>query len=61
MVRVSNLGIVASGLEPRMHNLASIFALDIAAYAVMSNHYCIVLYIDKEKALSWPDTEVILR
>ncbi|WP_444944045.1 transposase [Microbulbifer sp. ZKSA006] len=44
-----------------MHDLASIFALDIAAYAVMSNHYHIVLYIDKEKALNWPDSEVILR
>ncbi|WHI47323.1 transposase [Microbulbifer sp. VAAF005] len=48
-------------IESRMHNLASIFALDIAAYAVMSNHYHIVLYIDKEKALNWPDTEVIIR
>ncbi|WP_444893572.1 transposase [Microbulbifer sp. TRSA001] len=48
-------------IESKMHNLASIFALDIAAYAVMSNHYHIVLYIDKEKALNWPDSEVILR
>ncbi|AWF81272.1 nitrogen fixation protein NifB [Microbulbifer sp. A4B17] len=48
-------------IEFKMHNLASIFALDIAAYAVMSNHYHIVLYIDKEKAPNWPDTEVILR
>ncbi|WP_202862884.1 hypothetical protein [Microbulbifer sp. A4B17] len=37
-------------IEFRMHNLASIFALDIAAYAVMSNHYHVVLYIDNESA-----------
>ncbi|WP_444932017.1 hypothetical protein ACJJIF_09720 [Microbulbifer sp. SSSA002] len=44
-----------------MHDLASVSAIDIAAYAAMSNHYHAVLYIDKEKALNWPDTEVILR
>ncbi|MFA0812904.1 hypothetical protein [Microbulbifer epialgicus] len=37
-------------IESRMHKLAGIFALDIAAYAVMSNHYHIVLYIDKVAA-----------
>ncbi|WP_444944905.1 hypothetical protein ACJJIK_09690 [Microbulbifer sp. ZKSA006] len=42
-----------------MHDLASVFTIDIAAYAVMSNHYHAVLYIDKEKALNWPDTQVI--
>ncbi|WP_444943600.1 transposase [Microbulbifer sp. ZKSA006] len=48
-------------IESRMHKLARVFALDIAAYAVMSNHYHIVLYIDKEAAQDWSDTEVILR
>ncbi|WP_444917755.1 transposase [Microbulbifer sp. JMSA003] len=48
-------------IKSRMHKLAGIFALDIAAYAVMSNHYHIVLFIDKEAALSWPDSEVIFR
>ncbi|WP_444944232.1 nitrogen fixation protein NifB [Microbulbifer sp. ZKSA006] len=48
-------------IESRMHKLSEIFALDIAAYAVMSNHYHVVLYIDRETALSWPNTEVILR
>jgi formylmethanofuran dehydrogenase subunit A len=33
-----------------MHNLTEVFALDLAAYAVMSNHYHVVLYIDKKSA-----------
>ncbi|WP_445362353.1 hypothetical protein ACJJIQ_15330 [Microbulbifer sp. ANSA003] len=36
-----------------MHKLVEAFALDIAAYAVMSNHYHIVLYIDAESADKW--------
>ncbi|WP_444935246.1 transposase [Microbulbifer sp. JMSA004] len=44
-----------------MKKLAAIFALDIAAYAVMSNHYHVVLYIDAKTARTWSDTEVILR
>ncbi|MFA0812057.1 hypothetical protein [Microbulbifer epialgicus] len=31
-----------------MQELAEVFALDVATYAVMSNHYHIVLYIDAE-------------
>ncbi|WP_444944108.1 transposase [Microbulbifer sp. ZKSA006] len=48
-------------IEARMQELADIFSLDIAAYAVMSNHYHIVLYIDAKTAKSWSDTEVITR
>ncbi|WP_445359600.1 transposase [Microbulbifer sp. ANSA005] len=44
-----------------MKKLSAIFALDIAAYAVMSNHYHVVLYIDAKTARTWSDTEVILR
>ncbi len=33
----------------RMHNLASIFNIDICAYAIMSNHYHLVLHVDEEK------------
>ncbi|MCO1337084.1 hypothetical protein MO867_22430, partial [Microbulbifer sp. OS29] len=44
-----------------MHKLAEVFALDIAAYAVMSNHYHIVLYIDTKSANKWSITEVITR
>ncbi|WP_444906293.1 transposase [Microbulbifer sp. SSSA008] len=44
-----------------MQKLAGIFALDIAAYAVMSNHYHVVLYIDAHTAKTWSDVEVIHR
>jgi len=41
--------------------LANEYALDICAYAVMSNHYHIVLHINADKANAWTDTEVIQR
>jgi hypothetical protein len=41
--------------------LAGIYAIDIAAYAVMSNHYHVVLHVDREQGLAWSDAEVIER
>ncbi|WP_445357921.1 nitrogen fixation protein NifB [Microbulbifer sp. ANSA005] len=48
-------------IENRIQQLAGIFALDIAAFAVMSNHYHVVLYIDKKSADKWSLAEVITR
>ncbi|WP_445354873.1 transposase [Microbulbifer sp. EKSA008] len=48
-------------VETGIQKLAAVFALDIAAYAVMSNHYHVVLYIDAKTAKTWSDTEVIFR
>ena len=48
-------------IEERMRLLAETFALDICAYAVMSNHYHVVLHVDSERADAWNDTEVIRR
>ncbi len=48
-------------IEERILLLGSIFAIDVCAYAVMSNHYHIVLYINKEQASSWNTEEVIQR
>jgi len=48
-------------IEDRMLILAGIYAIDIAAYAVMSNHYHIVLHVDREQGLAWSDAEVIDR
>ncbi len=46
-------------IEQRMLSLANHFALNICAYAVMSNHYHIVLHVDKDTADNWTDTEVM--
>jgi len=48
-------------IENRLLELSSVFALDICAYAVMSNHYHVVLHINGAQAQSWTDTEVIQR
>jgi len=48
-------------IEDKLVDLADIFALDICAYAIMSNHYHVVLHIDKEQADIWTMNEVIAR
>jgi putative transposase len=48
-------------LVQRMKWLASQFAIDVCAYAVMSNHYHLVLGVDVNKARSWSDDEVLAR
>jgi hypothetical protein len=39
----------------------SIFAIDVASYAVMSNHYHIVMRVDVERAKNWSVEEVLER
>lgn len=48
-------------IEARIFELAKVFALDICAYAVMSNHYHVVLHINAQKAKIWSMDEVIER
>jgi len=45
----------------RLKSLAAIFAIDLCAYAVMNNHYHVVLRIAKEQADAWSDREVAAR
>ncbi len=45
----------------RMKHLASIFCMDICAYAVMSNHYHVVLRVDTEEANNLTDEAVLQR
>lgn len=45
----------------RLKVLTEIFSIKICAYAIMSNHYHLVLYVDTKTAKSWSDQEVIMR
>jgi REP element-mobilizing transposase RayT len=46
-------------LEDKLLALAGIFAIDVCAYAIMSNHYHVVLHINREQAQHWGRDEVI--
>ncbi|MDK1286849.1 transposase [Pseudoalteromonas umbrosa] len=48
-------------LVERIKLLSSVFAIEIAAYAIMSNHYHLVVKVNRQQALNWSDNEVILR
>lgn len=48
-------------IEERILQLSTIFAIDVCAYAVMSNHYHVVLHINAAKAHNWSDLEVCER
>lgn len=45
----------------RIKLLSSVFAIDLCAYTVMSNHYHIVVRIDVDRATQWSDKEVARR
>ena len=45
----------------RMHHLASIFSINICAYAIMSNHYHLVLHIDEQENQLLSDEQVCQR
>jgi putative transposase len=48
-------------LVDRLTRLSSVFAIDVCAFAVMSNHFHLVLRVDKARAQSWDEDEVIRR
>ncbi|MFT4887141.1 MAG: REP element-mobilizing transposase RayT [Pseudohongiellaceae bacterium] len=48
-------------LVTRIKQLSAQFAVDVCAYAVMSNHYHLVLHVDQPAAQSWSNEEVIRR
>ncbi|KGJ91172.1 transposase [Colwellia psychrerythraea] len=48
-------------VEDKLLALSQIFAIDICAYAVMSNHTHMVLFVDEQQALSWSMDEVLSR
>ncbi len=48
-------------IENRIFFLSRVFAIDICAYAVMSNHTHLVLHINATESKNWSDKEVCLR
>ncbi len=48
-------------LVKRIKKLASVFAIHVCAFAVMSNHYHLVLFVNDNEAQRWSATEVIAR
>jgi hypothetical protein len=48
-------------VEDRLSFLASVFAIDLVAYAVMQNHYHAILRIQETRARNWSDEEVCRR
>ena len=48
-------------IEDRIKFLASVFAIDICAFAIMQNHYHIVLKVQTHQAREWTEFEVIER
>jgi REP element-mobilizing transposase RayT len=45
----------------RLAFLSEIFAVEVCAYAVMANHYHLVVRIDREAADAWSDKQVVER
>lgn len=45
-------------LRKRLFHLAKCFAVAIDAYAIMSNHFHLVVYYDPQDSYRWPDEEV---
>jgi REP element-mobilizing transposase RayT len=48
-------------VDSRILELATDFAIDICAYAVMSNHLHVVIKVDADKAKKWSDKEVLIQ
>ena len=48
-------------VRERLRFLAGVFAIDVCAYAVMSNHLHVVLHVDAERARSWADRDIVER
>ena len=48
-------------IQDRLALLAEVFAIDVCAYAILSNHYHLVVHIDQQTALEWSELEVAQR
>ena len=48
-------------VEARILLLADIFAIEVFGYAVMSNHYHVVVEVEPQRVARWSDEEVVQR
>ena len=48
-------------VEDKLLELAKVFCIDVCAYAVMSNHTHLVLYVDDKKANRLNDKAIVIR
>ena len=48
-------------LERRLEELAEIYAISVAGYAILDNHLHVLVRIDSEQVEAWSDREVALR
>jgi hypothetical protein len=45
----------------RLRELSDVFAIDVCAHAVMSNHHPLVLRVDEARAENWSEVQVMER
>ncbi len=45
----------------KIKELSALFTIEVCAYAIMANHYHIVLHVDERRSLEWDDEEVVVR
>lgn len=45
----------------RLRYLADVFSIDLCAYAIMSNHYHLVLRVDRQRMARWSHADVVTR
>jgi REP element-mobilizing transposase RayT len=50
-----------SWLEERLFHLSKYFAVEIDAYAILSNHFHLVVYYDPQACHRWDDAEIAMR
>jgi len=48
-------------IKDRLALLAEVFAINVCAYAILSNHYHLVLHINPESATEWDDLDIARR
>ena len=48
-------------VEDRLYKLVSVFAIDLCAFSVMSNHTHIVLRVNRQEAVEWDREQIIDR